>query len=87
MKSKTIVSNFIPYHIIRVWNNPKQYGIKTLSKDFTQYFQVYRIGILVFSTEDANEERVSSLIKRLQTFTDNYAFRGEMQDYEQAMKK
>ncbi len=83
------VSNFVPYPGTKVWKNPEEFGITEMSRDFTQYFQIDGTGTggVVFSTKDSDSLEITTLIAKLREFTDNYRFRGNLQEYELNLDK
>lgn len=78
------VSNFVPYPGTDVWNDPKKYGIKKMSEDFDEYYQVGKEGTggLTIDTEWLTREEFRKLELGFREWISRRQFRGPMLDYE-----
>ena len=78
------VSNFVPYPGTDVYDNPGDYGITNLSKDYDQYFQVSKDGTggLTIDTEWLTKEQFRDLELEFREWIKTRSMRGEKQNYE-----
>jgi radical SAM superfamily enzyme YgiQ (UPF0313 family) len=78
------VSNFVPYPDTDVWNKPKKYGITSIRKDFSKYYQVDETGFgsMNIETKWLKHEEFKKLEKDFREWIIKRGIKGSRQEYE-----
>lgn len=87
---QVFVSSFVPYPGTDVWNNPDKYGIKQITNDWDQFYQVGKDGTggLTIDTEWLGREEFRELEIEFRSWIhENFKFKGSMLDYEKELYK
>ena len=82
------VSSFVPYPGTDVWNDPQKYGVKKISKDWRQFYQVSKDGTggLTVDTEWLSREEFRKLELGFRKWIKkNKPLRGNTLDYEKKL--
>ena len=75
---------FVPLPGCDVYKNPDKYGVKIISKDFSDYYLVTGaegLGGKTVETETLNADELENQMKRIRKFLKERGFRGKTQDY------
>jgi radical SAM superfamily enzyme YgiQ (UPF0313 family) len=77
-------SNFVPYPGTKCGDYPLGFGIKNVTKDLNQFYQVskYGTGGMTIDTEWLTKEQFRELEIEFRTWLNKREFRGNKQDYE-----
>ena len=83
------VSNFVPYPGTDVGDNPGKYGIKNMSSDYSQYYQVSKDGTggLTIDTEWLTRQEFRDLELEMRAWLKSRPMRGQVQDYESSFRE
>lgn len=86
---QTFVSNFIPYPGTKVGSCPAKFGVTSISKDFSQYYQVSKDGTggVTIDTEWLSKEEFRELEIDFRDWLKRRPMRGCLQDYEIKLKE
>ena len=87
--SQLFVSTFQPYPGTDVWKHPSEYGITSMSKDFSKYLQVKGHGEgggINFDTEWMRREEMDKAIDEFRLWVSARGQRGPVQGYEKKLK-
>jgi radical SAM superfamily enzyme YgiQ (UPF0313 family) len=83
------ISSFVPYPCTPVWNNPETFGIKNITKDYKQFYQVSSSGFggLTIDTAWLSREEFRELEIEFRTWSHTRHMRGTLQDYEKRIEE
>lgn len=82
------INSMVPYPGTKVWNNPEKFGIRNMSTDYNQYFQVSKSGVggLTIDTEWLSREEFRKLEIDFRNWCHTRPMRGLLQEYEKRME-
>ena len=72
-----------------MWNNPETFGIKNITKDYNQFYQVSKTGFggLTIDTAWLSREEFRELEIEFRAWSHTRHMRGTLQDYEKRIEE